>query len=67
MEASAGNLGSPVDKLVLSCFAFDMASGRYTPQAFGVMRIGGLLGLGALIAFSFFLFRRERSWLRRPA
>ena len=67
MEASAGNLGSPVDKLVLSCFAFDMASGRYTPQAFGVMRIGGLMGLGALIAFSFFLFRRERSWLRRPA
>mgnify|MGYP002633686644 CR=1 FL=1 len=67
MEASAGNLGSPVEKLVLSCFAFDMASGRYSPQAFGVMRIGGLVGLGALIAFCFLLFRREGSWLRRTA
>ncbi len=65
MEASAGHLGSPVDKLILSCFAFDMATGRYTPQAFGVMRIGGLVGLGALILFCLFLFRREPSWLRR--
>lgn len=60
IEASAGRVGSPVEKLILSCFQYDHVSGEYTPQAMGVMRLGGiatLMGLGALGAV---MYRREK-------
>ena len=43
MEASAGRVGSPVDKLILSCFHYDATLGEYGPFAMGIMRLGGAL------------------------
>jgi protein SCO1/2 len=59
MEAAAGRVGSPVEKLILSCFRFDHTAGRYTPTAYGVMRLGGILTIIAVGGFSFAMWRRE--------
>ncbi|MEM6289651.1 MAG: SCO family protein [Myxococcota bacterium] len=73
IEASEGKIGSPVEQLYLSCFAYDPTIGRYGPFAFGIVRIGGLLTVLALGSFLFVLWRRDRrrgqveaSWMRMP-
>jgi protein SCO1/2 len=60
MEASEGRVGSPADKLVLSCFHYDASIGRYGPAAMGIMRIGGAVTLLALGTFLAIYWRRER-------
>jgi protein SCO1/2 len=63
MEAAEGRVGSPVDKLILSCFHYDASLGEYGPFAMGIMRLGGvamILIVGIPMAF---IWRRER--LRR--
>lgn len=61
MEAAAGRLGSPVDKLILSCFRYDETVGRYTPFAFGVMRLGGVATLVVMTGLGIVLWSRERT------
>jgi protein SCO1/2 len=60
MEAAEGRVGSPVDKLILSCFHYDASQGAYGPFAMGIMRLGGvamILIVGIPLAF---VWRRER-------
>lgn len=60
MEAADGRVGSPVDKLILSCFHYDASIGEYGPFAMGIMRLGGVaivLIVGIPMAF---IWRRER-------
>jgi protein SCO1 len=60
MEAAEGRVGSPVDKLILSCFHYDASLGEYGPFAMGIMRLGGavmVLIVGIPMAF---IWRRER-------
>jgi len=59
IEAAEGRVGSPFEKLVLSCFRYDSTTGRYTPYAFGMMRFGGVLTMLSLGAFGFVMWRRE--------
>ena len=59
MEAAAGRVGSPAEKLILSCFRYDESVGKYTPFAFGVMRLGGVLTMLGLGLFGMVLWRRE--------
>ena len=42
MEAAEGRVGSPVEKLILSCFHYDASLGEYGPFAMGIMRLGGV-------------------------
>ncbi|NJK32022.1 MAG: SCO family protein, partial [Deltaproteobacteria bacterium] len=65
MEAAEGRVGSPVDRLILSCFHYDASIGKYGPFAMGIMRLGG--GITVLIVGSFLLifWRRERRRTRR--
>jgi protein SCO1 len=59
VEASAGKLGSPVDQLLLFCFHYDPASGKYGATVMSAVRAGGaltLLGLGTFLVLS---WRRE--------
>ena len=52
VEASNNMIGSPVDQLLLFCFHYDPATGRYGPAVMNIMRLGGVLtvlGIGALI------------------
>jgi protein SCO1/2 len=60
MEAAEGRVGSPVDKLILSCFHYDATLGEYGPFAMGIMRLGGatmvlIVGIPLIL-----VWRRER-------
>jgi len=59
IETSEGRVGSPVDKLILSCFRYDSAAGRYTATIFGLVRFGAILTILALGIFGFVMWRRE--------
>jgi protein SCO1 len=52
VEASAGRIGSPVDRLLLFCYHYDPATGKYGALVMRVVRLGGvatLLALGGLV------------------
>lgn len=58
-EAGEGQIGSPMDKLLLFCFRYDSATGKYAPAAWNLMRLGAvttILVLGAVV----FRFRTSR-------
>ena len=64
VEASAGRLGSPLDKVILSCFRYDPTTGRYSTYAFGLMRIGGIL---TVLIMSLLWLRALHRSRRRPS
>jgi protein SCO1/2 len=51
VEAAEGKIGTSVDRLILYCFHYDEAEGKYAPVAMNIMRVGG--GLTALALGSF--------------
>jgi protein SCO1/2 len=51
VEAAEGKIGTSVDRLILYCFHYDEAEGKYAPAAMNIMRVGG--GLTALALGSF--------------
>ena len=53
VEASAGRIGTVADRLLLFCYHWDAATGRYTPIVARALQVGGVLtlvALGTLIA-----------------
>lgn len=66
MEAAEGRVGSPVDKIILSCFHYDASEGRYGPFALGIMRLGGGLMVLLVGTVLFFFWRRERRRAANP-
>ncbi len=65
MEAAEGRVGSPVDKLILSCFHYDASIGKYGPFAMGIMRLGGALMVVIVGSFLLVFWRRERRFRHR--
>jgi protein SCO1/2 len=59
IEASAGTIGSPVDHLLLYCFHYDPATGKYNVVVMGALRVFGLATVAALGTFLLVLFRRD--------
>ncbi len=60
IEAAAKKIGSPIDQLLLFCYHYDPATGKYTLLVTRVIRLAGaatVLVLGGLITF---LVMRER-------
>jgi protein SCO1/2 len=60
VEASANEIGSPVDQFLLRCYHYDPLSGRYTPAIMDLVRlsfIATVLGIGAAV---FLMIRRGR-------
>jgi protein SCO1 len=52
VEASANQIGSPVDQFLLRCYHYDPVSGRYTPAIMELVRvsfIATVLGIGAAV------------------
>ncbi|HYG80527.1 MAG TPA: SCO family protein [Pyrinomonadaceae bacterium] len=52
IEASDNKIGSLADQLLLYCYHYDPATGRYGPVVMRIMRLGGVatvLGVGALL------------------
>ena len=65
VEASNGRVGTPVDTLLLYCYHYDPATGRYGVVIMRVMRIAGATTVLLLGGFVFVMLRRERT--RHPA
>lgn len=60
VEASAHRISSPVDYVLLFCFHYDAAQGKYTLAIFNVLKLAALitlLGLGGLI---YLLMRKDK-------
>jgi protein SCO1 len=52
VESTENKIGSPVDQLLLYCYHYDPATGRYGAVVMNMIRLGGLLtiaGIGALL------------------
>jgi protein SCO1 len=69
VEASAGRVGTPVDSLLLYCYHYDPATGRYGFIVMRAVRIAGaatVLALGLFIGLMVREERRGRSASPRP-
>ena len=63
IESAANKIGSPVDQLLLYCYHYDPATGKYGAVVMNIVRVGGVLTLIA-IAIMFLLFRRRPAQLK---
>ena len=59
VEASAGKIGSPVDTLILYCYHYDPATGKFAP-IMAVLRAAGVLTVAGMVALVLVLQRRRR-------
>src|SRR5262249_42912826 len=59
VEASAGRIGTAVDRLLLFCYHWDSATGRYTPVVARALQLGGALTLVAVGTLIVVLRRAE--------
>jgi protein SCO1/2 len=60
VEASGGRIGTVTDQVLLLCYHYDPATGRYSRNAVLFMRAGGVATALSLGGFLFIMFRRER-------
>jgi protein SCO1/2 len=61
IEAADRKIGSPVDDVLLYCFHYDPASGRYSLAVMRVVRVAGVLTLLVGAAAIVLMRRRERN------
>jgi protein SCO1/2 len=59
VESSQGAIGSAVDQLLLYCYHYDPATGRYGLVAMNLVRLGGAATVIALAGFIWLMRRRE--------
>ena len=60
VEAAENKIGSSVDQILLFCFHYDPAEGRYGPVIMSFVRLGGVLTVLALGTFFAVLWRGEK-------
>jgi protein SCO1/2 len=58
-QASAGRIGAPIGRLLLLCYDYDAATGKYTLSILRLIRVLGTATAVALAGFMFVMFRRE--------
>ncbi len=59
VEASQNKIGSPVDQLLLFCYHYDPATGKYGAVAMNILRLTGLVFLAFLLVTLFIFWRRD--------
>jgi protein SCO1 len=67
VEAGSGKIGSPIDKILLLCYAFDPSTGRYTFAIMSTIRVLGVATFGSLATFILFMVRRDQRRANAPA
>ena len=67
IEAADNRIGTPVDQLLLYCYHYDPATGKYGAAVMNVMRLGGIVTLIAILGMFLVLRRRARTQLDLPA
>lgn len=60
MESAESKVGNPAEKLLLYCFHYDPASGKYGLAVLNVIRLGGIATLMGLGAMFFVLWRKNK-------
>ncbi|HWQ34672.1 MAG TPA: cytochrome c oxidase subunit II [Blastocatellia bacterium] len=50
IEAAQNKIGSPVDQLLLFCYHYDPATGKYGPVVMNMLRLGGIITVVVLAA-----------------
>jgi len=60
LEAAQGHSVSTTERILLYCYHYDPQVGRYSMVAMNVMRLGGVVTLGALGSFLTIMWARER-------
>ncbi len=66
IEAAENRIGSPVDQLLLYCYQYDPSTGHYSAAVMNIVRLGGVLTVGAFVVFLLAMRRRDLAE-RRPA
>jgi len=59
VEASAGKIGNASDAILLLCYHYDPATGKYSRSAMNFVRAGGVATILSLAGFIFIMIRRE--------
>jgi protein SCO1/2 len=59
VEAAANTIGSPVDQLLLFCYQYDPATGRYSLVVRRALQLAGLATVFSLAGFMVVMFYRE--------
>ena len=60
VEASSSNIGTPADQILLLCYHYDPATGKYSRAAMNAVRAGGIATLAGLVGFIVVMLRKER-------
>ena len=50
IDASEGKVGSVVDQFLMLCFRYDSERNRYVASAWKIMRLGGMVTIGVILA-----------------
>jgi protein SCO1 len=61
VEASAGKIGNASDAILLLCYHYDPATGKYSRSAMNFVRAGGVATILSLAGFIFIMIRKEHS------
>lgn len=61
VDASAGKIGTPVDRALLFCYQYDPSTARYSASILKIIRLGGVLTILGLVAGILIFRRREIS------
>ncbi|MBX7172620.1 MAG: SCO family protein [Pyrinomonadaceae bacterium] len=61
IESSENKIGTPVDQLLLYCYHYNPATGKYGLQILNVIRLGGILTLLGLGTMFFVFWRRNKN------
>lgn len=67
IEASEERIGSAVDDVLLLCYHYDPATGKYGAAILDMVRVGGIATMLAFVTFVVISVRRERALARSAA
>jgi protein SCO1/2 len=59
VESSENKIGNPVDRLLLYCYHYDPASGKYGAVAMNILRLAGVATVLGLLSMMLFLKRKR--------
>jgi protein SCO1 len=60
VEASENKIGSPVDQLLLFCYHYDPATGKYGPVVMNFIQLGGIITICLIVGLILVLKYREK-------
>ena len=66
VEASEGKIGNPIDQVLLYCYHYDPASGKYGAVVVNILRLAAAATILIVGGFLLIMFRLDRSLPRAP-